>query len=113
MRILVCLVVWVAAFSAHAEKMMTMSFNNGDLVKMIEHYAKATGEKFILDPGVRGKATILGLDRFRLLRPTANSNLLSRSMAMPLVSRAQYFYCQNCPQYSARSRRSFNGASCW
>ncbi len=41
------------------ENRIKMSFNNEDLVKVIETYSKAAGQKFVLDSGVRGKATIL------------------------------------------------------
>jgi general secretion pathway protein D len=36
-----------------------MTFNNEELGKVVEAYAKATGQKFIIDPGVRGRVTIL------------------------------------------------------
>lgn len=44
---------------AHADNKIKMNFNNEDIVKIVETYSKATGQKFILDPAVRGKATIV------------------------------------------------------
>lgn len=35
------------------------TFQNEELTKVIEAYSKASGQKFILDPGVRGRVTIL------------------------------------------------------
>ncbi len=46
----------VSVFAADKFK---FSFANEELTKMVETYSKATGQKFILDPGVRGKASIL------------------------------------------------------
>lgn len=45
--------------SAHAAEKFKFSFTNDDLSKMIEVYSKRTGQKFVIDPAVRGKATIL------------------------------------------------------
>lgn len=44
---------------ALAEDKIKMNFNNEEVTKMIEVYAKATGQKFVVDSSVRGKATIL------------------------------------------------------
>lgn len=41
---------------------MKFSFSNADLEKIIETYSKASGQKFVVDPGVRGKATITASD---------------------------------------------------
>lgn len=38
---------------------LNMTFMNEDLLKIIETYSKASGQKFIVDPGVRGKITIM------------------------------------------------------
>lgn len=43
---------------AHAAEKVKMYFNNEEIVKIIEIYSKASGQKFIVDPGVRGKASI-------------------------------------------------------
>ncbi len=43
---------------AKAEEKIKMYYNNEDLTKIIELYSKASGQKFILDPSVRGKVSI-------------------------------------------------------
>ncbi len=60
------LLVMMAAFtwsSLAAPKSDTTTlkynFRNEDIVKLIEEYAKASGQKIIVDPQVRGKVTIL------------------------------------------------------
>lgn len=47
--------------AAQAENGPTLNFNyrDADLVKVIEDYAKASGQKFIIDPGAKGKITIV------------------------------------------------------
>lgn len=53
------LVLTIFAMSfAHAEDKMKMYFNNEDLTKIIEMYSKASGQKFVVDPLVRGKISI-------------------------------------------------------
>jgi general secretion pathway protein D len=42
-----------------AGKTMSMNFKNKDVAEIIEIYGKNSGEKFIIDPDVRGKMTIL------------------------------------------------------
>lgn len=42
-----------------AEEKIKMNFKNEELSTVIEHYAKATGQKFIIDSTVRGKLTLL------------------------------------------------------
>jgi len=42
-----------------AEIKIALNFKNEELSKIIEIYAKATGQKWIIDPGVRGKISIL------------------------------------------------------
>jgi general secretion pathway protein D len=53
------LLVW-ALFSAAAFAADKVSFNyeNADINKVIKDYAKMTGQKFIVDPQVRGQITI-------------------------------------------------------
>jgi type II secretory pathway component GspD/PulD (secretin) len=50
----------ILAFSsvAVASKTMNMNFRNEELTKIIDNYSKATGQKFIVDPSVRGKVSI-------------------------------------------------------
>lgn len=42
-----------------AAEMIDFNFNNGELSTVIEKYSKATGQRFAVDPQVRGKTTIL------------------------------------------------------
>ena len=60
MKNLIC-VLSIALLSpfAHAEEKMKMNFTNEELVKIIQAYSKASGQKFVVDPGVRGKVSIL------------------------------------------------------
>jgi general secretion pathway protein D len=47
------------SLAALAQQKIAMSFNNEELTKVIETYSKASGQKFIVDPSVRGKITII------------------------------------------------------
>lgn len=51
---------------AHAADKIKMYFNNEELSKVIEIYSKASGQKFILDPGVRGKVSIFNQEPVEL-----------------------------------------------
>lgn len=42
----------------NAEEKMKMLYNNEEITKVIEMYSKASGQKFVVDPTVRGKVTI-------------------------------------------------------
>lgn len=55
------------------------SFNNEELSKMIETYSKSTGQKFVVDPSVRGKATITAADN---VTEEEAFNLLSSALAI-------------------------------
>lgn len=52
------ILVSLFCFSVFAESKMKMYFNNEEITKVIENYSKVSGQKFILDPGVRGKVSI-------------------------------------------------------
>jgi general secretion pathway protein D len=41
---------------------MKMYFNNEEIIKIIEKYSKASGQKFVVDPGVRGRVSIFNQD---------------------------------------------------
>lgn len=58
MKLIAVILVFFTAVSALAEDKMKVYFNNEELTKVIEMYSKATGQKFIVDPGVRGKISI-------------------------------------------------------
>ncbi|MGZ3784320.1 MAG: secretin N-terminal domain-containing protein [Bdellovibrio sp.] len=55
------LIIFLGMFSlsfAKAEGQLKMYFNNEDLSKIIEIYSHASGQKFVIDPAVRGKISI-------------------------------------------------------
>lgn len=58
MRLLLILVSGFFISFAHAEEKMKLYFNNEELTKIIEMYSKASGQKFVVDPSVRGKVSI-------------------------------------------------------
>ena len=45
---------------------LNFAYKDAEIVKVIEDYAKATGQKFIIDPSVRGKITILNREPISL-----------------------------------------------
>ncbi|MGZ3742304.1 MAG: secretin N-terminal domain-containing protein [Pseudobdellovibrionaceae bacterium] len=59
MRLLSIIVVMISLSIANAEDKIRMNFNNEELMKIIEVYSKASGQKFVIDPSVRGKVSIL------------------------------------------------------
>lgn len=59
MKFLVLVCAVFAMSFASAEERMKMNFKNEELTKIIEHYSKASGQKFVVDPTVRGKISIL------------------------------------------------------
>ena len=52
------LTLLVFSLNTFAENKIKMYFNNDEITKIIEIYSKASGQKFIIDPGVRGKISI-------------------------------------------------------
>lgn len=58
MKFLTLIWMVLAMGSVQAADKMKMHFNNEDLIKVIESYSKASGQKFVIDPGVRGRITI-------------------------------------------------------
>lgn len=59
MKFLILLLTVVTVNFAHAEDKIKMHYNNEELTKVIETYSKATGQKFVVDPAVRGRISIL------------------------------------------------------
>lgn len=55
----------LSVFSSPDAK-MKMYFNNEEIVKIIEKYSKASGQKFVVDPGVRGRVSIFIQDEITL-----------------------------------------------
>lgn len=58
MRFLSLVLVFFSLSFARAEEKMKLYFNNEELTKVIEIYSKASGQKFVIDPSVRGKISI-------------------------------------------------------
>lgn len=59
LSLLVFLPILAGAEMAVSVNALPFNFVNEELGKIIETYSKASGAKFIIDPGVRGKASIL------------------------------------------------------
>ena len=59
MRLILASLIVALASPAFALK---FSFNGEEVTKIIETYSKATGQKFVIDPGVRGKGTVTAAD---------------------------------------------------
>jgi type II secretory pathway component GspD/PulD (secretin) len=57
-KILLVVFAFAISTSASAEPKMKMYFKDADLLRVIEIYSKASGQKFIVDPGVHGKISI-------------------------------------------------------
>ncbi|MEZ0390765.1 MAG: secretin N-terminal domain-containing protein [Pseudobdellovibrionaceae bacterium] len=70
----VVLTILALLFSVNSFAGMKFSFQSEDILKMIDVYSKATGQKFVVDPGVQGKGTITGADN---VPPEEAFNLLS------------------------------------
>lgn len=58
MKTALSLILILAASFANAAENIKMYFNNEELTKIIEIYSKASGQKFVIDPGVRGKISM-------------------------------------------------------
>ncbi len=58
MKLFSLLMVVISFSVAGAGEKIKMYFNNEEITKIIEIYSKASGQKFIVDPGVRGKISI-------------------------------------------------------
>lgn len=55
----VIVLISLASLMAQSAEKMKMNFSKEELTKVIEAYSKAYGQKFIVDPGVRGTVTIM------------------------------------------------------
>lgn len=56
--VLATIIIFTFSF-ANAEEKINMYFNNEELTKIIEIYSKFSGQKFVIEPTVRGKVSIL------------------------------------------------------
>lgn len=59
MKNLLMSVIILCGVYSHAEDKLKFNFVNEEITKIIELYAKASGQKFIIDSTVRGKITLL------------------------------------------------------
>ncbi len=64
---------------AEASKTVKVYFKNEDVQKIIEVYSKASGQKFVVDPAVRGSASILAQEPVSL---EEFFNLMSSALAL-------------------------------
>ncbi len=55
--LILLLTITSLTFAAGNEK-IKMYFNDAEITKIVEVYSKATGQKFVIDPGVRGRISI-------------------------------------------------------
>lgn len=58
MKTIIISLLTLALTTAYAEEKIKMYFNNEELIKVIEMYSKASGQKFIIDSSLRGKISI-------------------------------------------------------
>lgn len=61
-KLLILTTLFLSQISSAADEKIKLNFINEDITKVVEAYAKQTGQKFIIDPGVRGKITILNAE---------------------------------------------------
>ena len=59
MKKMFLLCILILSQAAFASDKFNMSFKDEELTKVIETYSKKSGQKFVIDPSVRGKVTIL------------------------------------------------------
>lgn len=61
------LVLGLVSVSAHAAKnKMSFSYKDAEILKVIEDYSQASGQKFVVDPVVKGKVTVFNPDSVTL-----------------------------------------------
>ncbi len=80
-NILLCmtLLLLVSTLSSAADKKMKMNYNSEEITKIIEAYAKASDQTFIIDPGVRGKVSIFNSESVEIAEAF---NQLSSALAV-------------------------------
>ena len=55
----IAILLATSTWFANANDKIKMAFKNEEITNVIEAYSKATGQKFIVDPSVRGKVTFI------------------------------------------------------
>jgi general secretion pathway protein D len=84
-RILACALlvsiscVSLAETAAATERKISFKHDNAELKDILQAYSQAAGQKFVIDPGVRGKATILLPEKVTI---DEAFNLLSSALAV-------------------------------
>lgn len=68
----------LASWAADAEK-IKFNFRDAEIIKVLEDYSQATGQKFLIDPIVKGKITLINPDR---ISPQEAFNQLSSALAV-------------------------------
>lgn len=58
-KIFAAAVVLTFCVTSYAQEKLKLNFPNEDITKIIEYYAKASGQKFIVDATVRGRIALL------------------------------------------------------
>ncbi len=58
MKIFLALLIFASTQAFATKEAIEFNFKNEDVTKIIEVYSKASGQKFIIDPAVHGKASI-------------------------------------------------------
>ena len=79
MKLLAALGLIFSVTTAHAEDKIKMYYNNEEIIKIIETYSKVSGQKFIIDPSVRGKISIFNQESVSLVEAF---NQLSTALAI-------------------------------
>src|SRR6516162_6088416 len=69
---------WFTGVHADGDK-IGFTYKDAELTKVIEDYAKASGQKFIIDPNVKGKITIMNKEPVTV---SEAFNQLSSAMAL-------------------------------
>ncbi len=65
--------------SSGAQEKIKFYFNNEDVAKVLENFSRASGQKMIVDPGVRGKISIFNPDSVEL---SEAFNQVSKALAI-------------------------------
>lgn len=66
MKKLTGLLILVVSITTFAEGKIKMDFNNQEIDVILKHYSVASGQKFVIDSTVRGRATILSPNEISL-----------------------------------------------
>lgn len=77
LKVMIAFILW--PFFAMAVNTMAFSYDNQEITKMIQDYAKASGRTFVVDANVRGKVSIFQSDKVSL---DEAYELLSSALAM-------------------------------